>query len=154
MSVALLVIIVAWLTVGCRVTNNEVIMRDVPEVIKEQMMRDRDEGGSFVYRPEDHDIDTYYLLFSQGLGANPDSIAPVPQLDVIMDKYRYDSQTKTLTVTIHQYTYEHGRVPSMVRRRDVSSSNMWYIILRFKGRPIENVEIVTSEGVEVPVLTK
>jgi len=31
---------------------------------------------------------------------------------------------------------------------------MWYIILRFKGRPIENVEIVTSEGVEIPVLTK
>ena len=41
---------------------------------------------------------TYYLLFSQGLGANPDSIAPVPQLDVIMDKYRYNSQTKTLIV--------------------------------------------------------
>ena len=154
MSLVLLVIIVAWLPVGCRVTNNEVIMWDVPEAIKEQMMRDRDEGGAFVYRPEDHDIDAYYLLFSQGLGANPDSIAPVPQLDVIMDKYRYDSQTKTLTVTIHQYTYEHGRVPSMVRRRDVSSSNMWYIILRFKGRPIENVEIVTSEGVEIPVLKK
>ena len=150
----LMAVVLAGLLIGCRVTNNEVIMRDVPEAIKEQMMQDRDEGGAFVYRPEDHDIDGYYLLFSQGLGENPGPIGPVPQLDVIMDKYRYNSQTKTLTVTIHQYTYEHGKVPSAVRRRDATSSDMWYIILRFKGRPIENVEIVTSEGVEIPVLTK
>ena len=119
------------------------------------MKQDRDEGGAFVYRPEDHDIDGYYLMFSQGLGANPGPIGPVPQLDVVMDQYKYNSQTKTLTVTIHQYTYEHGKVPATpLRRPNVTSAHRWYIIMKFKGRPIDNFKLVTSEDLSIPVITK
>ena len=152
LSCLLVLVMASVLLAGCSIKNEELIITAVPEVLKEQMTLDRDAGGAFVYRPEDHDIDAYYLMFSPGIGDDPDAMAPVPFISVMLRGYKYDRQTKTLTVTVHQYTQQIAQ-PGGIILRNVPSGQSWNLILKFTG-PMENFRVITSEGVEIPVLVR
>lgn len=148
LSCLFLLILVATLTTGCRVQYEALTIHHVPPVIWEQMVAAQKQGGAFVFRPDDHEIDSYYLLFSPGEGPNPGPTGPIGPA-VRLQRYAYDAQTKTITVTINHYIPQTGSSQQI----EGNHSESWYLVLRFTGQ-MKNFRVITSEGLEIPVVTK
>jgi len=102
-------------------------------------------GRAYVFSPEDHDIDAYYLLYSPGLGPNPGPTGPIgPAVRLL--KLTYDNENRVATITIQRYIPQTGSTV----HREGNHSESWYLVVRLRGL-MESFRVMTDEGEEIPV---